>query len=183
MFSENRMKLLMAVLLIVVATPVMAAGVDPEELDEYGRGIIEDYSNMEHGQLEWVWVAPGVKISDYRIDVGEFENLSEAYDGNMMDTLNEGMQKAFGKLSAGDKKGTLATQNAVYWAERANSAKRWIPFAGSHVAQAGLGIEMIFRDSEGNIVAKIRHSGREGERLSDAAWELIDEVSDWAHGN
>lgn len=183
MSARNGFSALFALLLIAVAVPVMAAGVDPEELDEYGRGIIEDYSDMEHGDLEWVWVAPGIRISDYRIDVGEFENLSEAYDGNMMDTLNEGMQKAFGKMSSGDKKGTLSTQNAVYWAERASNAKRWIPFAGSHVAQAGLGVEMVFRDSEGNIVAKVRHSGREGERLSDAAWELIDEIADWAHSN
>lgn len=173
----------MAIVLIALAGPLMAAGVDPEELDEYGRGIIEDYTDMEHGQLEWVWVAPGVKISDYSVDIGEFENLSDAYDGNMMDTLNEGMRKAFARLSSGDKKGTLSTQNAVYWADRANTAKRWIPFAGSHVAQAGLGLEMVFRDSEGNVVAKVRHSGREGERLSDAAWELIDEIADWAHSN
>lgn len=180
---KNRLTILMTIVLIALAAPLMAAGVDQEELDEYGRGIIEDYSDMEHGDLEWVWVAPGVRISDYSVDIGEFENLSEAYDGDMMDTLNEGMRKAFQRLSSGEKKGTLTTQNAVYWAERGSSAKRWIPFAGSHVAQAGVGIEMIFRDAEGNVVAKIRHSGREGDRLSDAAWELADEVADWAHSN
>lgn len=183
MLAENRLKIVIAVLLMAVAGPLTAAGVDVEELDKYGRGIIEDYSDMEHGQLEWVWVAPGVKIGDYRLDVGEFENLSKSYDGNMMETLNEGMRKAFANISTGDKKGTLTTQNAVYWTDRANSAKRWIPFAGSHVAQAGVGIEMVFRDSEGNVVAKLRHSGREGERLSDAAWELIDEIADWANSN
>ncbi len=183
MSKTNRFALVMTVVLIAFAAPLMAAGVDPEELDEYGRGIIEDYSNMEHGDLEWVWIAPGIRISDYKVDIGEFENLSEAYDGDMMETLNEGMRKAFTKMSSGEKKGTLTTQNAVYWAERGNSAKRWIPFAGSHVAQAGLGIEMVFRDADGKIVAKLRHSGREGDRLSDAAWELTDEVADWAHSN
>lgn len=172
-----------AVLLLAVAAPLVAAGVPEDELTKYGRGIIEDYSDMEHGQLEWVWVAPGVKISDYSIDVGEFENMSGSHDGNMMEALNDGMQKAFQRVSTGSKKGKLSTQNTVYWAERANSAKRWIPFAGSHVAQAGLGIEMVFRDADGNIVAKVRHSGREGERLSDPAWELIDEIADWAQGN
>lgn len=175
---SKRLMVLMAVL--VLAVPAAAAGVDKDELNEYGRGIIEDYGDMERGDLEWIWVAPGVRLSDYKIDIGEFENLSEAYDGNMMDTLNEGMRKAFARMASGDKKGTLTTQNAVYWAERASSGKRWIPFAGAHVAQAGIGLEMVFRDADGNIVAKLRHSGREGDRLSDAAWELIDEIADWA---
>lgn len=182
MFARNRMQVLITIL-ILLSVPAWGAGVDPEDLDTYGRGIIEDYSDMVHGDLEWIWVAPGVRISDYQIDVAEFENLSEAYDGDLMDTLNQGMVKAFQRMSTGEKKGTLTTQNAVYWADRSNSAKRWIPFAGSHVAQAGIGIEMVFRDAEGNVVAKLRHSGREGSRLSDAAWELIDEVADWAHSN
>lgn len=180
--NANRLRVWVAMIAVLLAVPAWA-GVDKDNLEDYGRGIIEDYSDMEPGDLEWIWVAPGVRISDYKIDVGEFENMSEAYDGDMMDTLNEGMRKAFDRMSSGDKKGTLTTQNAVFWAERASSGKRWIPFAGSHVAQAGVGIEMVFRDSEGNIVAKVRHSGREGSRLSDAAWELIDEIADWAHSH
>jgi len=35
---------------------------------------------------------------------------------------------------------------------------------------------MVFRDSEGNIVAKVRHSGREGGSPGEAAIELIDEI-------
>ncbi|MDX1583834.1 MAG: hypothetical protein R3338_09570 [Thermoanaerobaculia bacterium] len=178
----NRLNVWIATLALLIAAPVWAA-VDQGHLEEYGKGIIEDYSNMEHGDLEWVWIAPGINLSEYKIDVGEFENLSEAYDGDMMETLNEGMRKALERMAPDSPKGTLTTENAVFWAERANSAKRWIPFAGGHVAQAGVGLEMVFRNSEGEVVAKLRHSGREGSRLSDAAWELIDEIADWAHSH
>jgi len=176
-----------ATLLVIAALPALSAGkgVPKSNLDDYGRGVIEDYSNMHAGKyLEWEWIAPGVRLMDYKIDVGAFENMSKVNDERMLDTLDDGFRKAFQRLAkkAGDK-GTLSTENAVYWAERASSAKRWIPYAGDHLAQAGCGIEMVFRDADGKIVAKIRHSGREGGQPRDAAWELIDEVADFVANN
>ncbi len=178
---------LFLILLLILATalPLLAKGVDKDNLDEYGRGIIEDYSDMEPGEpIEWQWVAPGVNLHDYRIDVGEFQNLSKVNDSRMLETLEDGLSKAFERTAKkGEKKGTLTTENAVFWAERGNSAKRWIPYAGDHLAQAGIGVEMIFKDKNGKVVAKIRHSGREGGQPADAAWELLDEIADWVHNH
>lgn len=165
------------------------AGRGPEKLvdqDEYKegdfvKGIIEDYSDMVEGDgVEWIWVAPGVKLSDYKISIGDFKNMSEVTNKDMITTLEEGFDAAFERLGKkGGSKGSLTTENAVYWAERAQAAKRWIPYAGGHLAQSGVGIEMIFRDAKGNIVAKIRHSGRQGEKLEEASEELVDDVANY----
>jgi len=71
----------------------------------------------------------------------------------------------------------LRVEGAIYWAQRANRSKRFIPYAGGHLAQAGVGIELVISDEKGDIVCKIRHSGREGSQLKNAAEELIDEVT------
>jgi hypothetical protein len=59
----------------------------------------------------------------------------------------------------------------------------WIPYAGGHLAQAGLGVELVFKDAAGTVVAKIRHSGREGDKLKDAAEELVDDIRRFVHEN
>lgn len=181
----SRLWVLVVAFAVVMASPIHAKGVDEEDLDDEGRGIIENYEEMVEGDgINWIWIAPGVTLSDYRIDVGGFENLSDENDDDMEEALNDGFQEGFGKLSRRDnRKGTLTTQNAIHWAEEASEGKRWIPFAGQHLAQAGVGIEMIFRNSSGEIVAMVRHSGREGNDLEDAAEELVDDLVDWVNDN
>lgn len=170
---------------VVMASPLHAKGVDEGDLEDEGRGIIENYEEMVEGDgINWIWIAPGITLSDYRIDVGRFENLSGESDDDMEEALNSGFQKGFGELSRREnRKGTLTTQNAIHWAEEASPGKRWIPFAGHHLAQAGVGIEMIFRNSSGEIVAMVRHSGREGNKLKYAAEELVDDLVDWVNDN
>ena len=159
---------------------LLVAGVHKDHLTDYGKGIIEDYSDMSEGvDVEWQWVKPGFKIGDYNIDVAEFQNLSDINDNELVESATHQAREAFERLARqrqGDAKGSLATENAIFWAERPSRGKRWIPYAGAHLAQAGCGIEMIFRDSEGNIVAKLRHSGREGGSPAEAAIELMDEI-------
>ncbi len=59
----------------------------------------------------------------------------------------------------------------------------WIPHAGGHLAQAGVGIEPVFTDSTGKVVAEVRHSGREGDHLEDAAEELVDDIRPFVSSN
>lgn len=54
--------------------------------------------------------------------------------------------------------------------------KAWIPFVGMHKAQAGIGVEMIFLNTKGKIVAKIRHSAREGFEVEKAAEEAANDI-------
>lgn len=170
-------------LLALIAVNAHASGVPEDDLKEYGRGIIQDYSNMHEGEdIQWLWIAPGVKLADSRYKVASVKNLTMLVDHDMENvfktTLGEELERA-GSRDAGVPQ--LSVDVGVYWAERANMAKAWIPFAGAHVAQAGVGIELVFRNAHGDIVAKVRQSGREGAQLADAARELCDDIAQFVH--
>lgn len=170
------------VILLLTATQVVAAGVD--NLKD-GRGIIKDYTDMRPaGDIEWVWVAPDVKLSAYRFKVQPIENLTVIVDASMEETLDTGLPKSLERAGSRDEASPVLTvETAVYWAQRANRSKWFIPYAGLHLAQAGVGIELVFKNEEGEVVAKIRHSGREGDKLQDAAQELVDDVAQYVKAN
>lgn len=174
----------------MVASPVEARKkkvetnrlVDSDEYkdEDFEKGIIEDYEDMVEGDgVEWAYIAPGVKLSSYKIKIGKFKNMSEVSSRKMVEALEEGFDEAFDRAGMKGGSGTLTTTNAVYWAERASEGKRWIPYAGGHLAQAGVGVEMIFKDSSGKIVAKIRHSARQGSDPDEAADEVVDELANF----
>lgn len=169
-----------AVLFFAVALPAFAqSGVPNDHIQEFGRGIIEDYSDMyQDDAIEYLWIAPKVRLKDYRFEVKPFENLTKLHDGRMLDAFDEGLEKTLAKVATRDKDAPLLkVEGAVFWAQRANRGKLWIPIVGSHVGQAGVGIELVMRNGKGQIVAKMRHSGREGDQLEDSAWELIDDIA------
>ena len=175
--------------LVMIASTGLAKGgpqrfvdTDDYKKGDYDKGIIKDYSDMVEGDgVEWVWVAPGIHLDDYRIKVGSFKNMSEVSSHRIADTLEEKLNDRFERTKG--SKGTLTTENAIYWAEKSNEGKSWIPFAGSHLAQAGVGVEMIFRDSNGKVVAKIRHSAREGSDVTDAAEEVASDIGKYISDN
>jgi hypothetical protein len=155
---------------------------DEYKKGEYDKGIIKDYSDMIEGDgVEWAWVAKGVHLGDYKVKVGSFKNMSDVSSHRIADTLEESLERSFDHNKG--TRGTLTTENAIYWAEKESEGKRWIPYAGGHLAQAGVGVEMIFRDSSGKTVAKIRHSAREGSDVSSAAEEVADDLSKFVSDN
>jgi hypothetical protein len=170
---------------LLLAIPTLQAAVPKEDLDEQGRGIIQDYGDMkEGGDIEWVWIAPGTKLSSYRYNFTKFENLSKSVDDDMEEVFQKVLPRSLARATrADDKAPTLSVESAVYWTQRANMSKLWIPYAGGHLAQAGVGVELVFKDASGKIVAKIRHSGREGTELKAAAEELVDDLTDYVHNN
>jgi hypothetical protein len=178
-------KLIVFLLCTLVLTPLYAGGVDKKNLEEYGHGIIKDYSDMkEGGGIEWVWVAPGVHLNSYRFKVAPVENLTAVTDAEMEEVFNTGLPKTLQRVGAkSDDAPQLHVDVAIYWAQRASASKRWIPYAGHHLAQAGAGVEMVFKNDKGDIVAKIRHSGREGEQLKSAAEELVDDITKFVRGD
>jgi hypothetical protein len=152
--------------------------------DDFEKGIIEDYSDMVEGDgVEWYYKADGFKLSDYKVKIGKFKNMSDITSKSMVETLEESLPESIERAGGKGSRGTLTTENAVYWAERASAGKKWIPYAGFHVGQAGVGVEMIFKDSSGKIVAKIRHSGRQGENVEEAAEEIADDIANWLSEN
>ncbi|HEX9981729.1 MAG TPA: hypothetical protein VGF69_00565 [Thermoanaerobaculia bacterium] len=189
-----RKSIAVAMLLVAAALPLSAAKksketskerfVDSEaykEKDEFRSAIIDDYEDLVAGEdIEWLWVKDGVKLSDYKFKLsGKFVNKSEINDKSMMSTFNENFDEVVNSRNEKAAKGTLTVDGGVYWAERMSRGKMWIPYAGGHLAQAGAGIELVFKDSKGNVVAKMRHSGRQGDKPEEAAEELLDDVANY----
>ncbi|MEO8216294.1 MAG: hypothetical protein ABI718_04355 [Acidobacteriota bacterium] len=151
---------------------------DDYKKGEYDKGVIEDYSNLVEGDgVEWVYVAPGIHLADYKVKVGTFKNKSDVTSNSMMKSFEQTLSESLERKGSKGAKGTLSAEGAVYWAERSSQGKRWIPYAGGHLAQAGVGAEVILRDAKGDIVAEFRHSGREGDRLESAAEEVADDIA------
>ena len=173
------------ILSLLFAVSALAAGVDKDNLKEYGQGIIKDYSDMkETDSLEWVWIKAGTRLSEYKFDVQPFENMTAFADDDMEDVFATKLPKTLTRLAPKDAVApTLKLEGAIYWAQRANRSKIWIPYAGAHLSQAGVGIELVFTDSNGQIVCKVRHSGREGDKLESAAEELMDDVAQYIRAN
>ena len=126
----------------------------------FRKGIIRDYSDMwSRGGLDWVSIAKGVELSNYRIKVSPFRNMTQFKDDAMMNYLNVVLQEELDDIAGSDD--TLTTENALFWAQER--------------PKFAVGIEMIFRDASGRVVAKIRHTHDE-DSLEDAAQEMVDYI-------
>jgi hypothetical protein len=185
MFKRSVILLCLVTLAAVPLYAKGAKGVDKDNLDKYGRGIIKDYSDMaEKDEIEWVWIAPGLRLSEAQFKVDKIENITVVTDDEMEEVFTKAFPKALERAGAKSADAPVVhVEGAIYWAERASKGKRWIPYAGGHLAQAGVGVELIFRNDKGEIIAKIRHSGREGEKLQSAAEELADDIANFVKAN
>jgi hypothetical protein len=179
-----RRTIVIAIATVALTMSAYPAGVNEDNLKEYGRGIIKDYSDMkESDEIEWLWLRPGVRLSEHRFKLKKFENLTAVADSDMEEVFDKTLPKILDRAGSKDSAAPLLrVEGAIYWAQRASRSKRWIPYAGGHLAQAGVGIELVITDDKGAIVCKIRHSGREGDELKNAAEELTDDVSKFVGG-
>ncbi len=126
----------------------------------FTKGIIRDYSDMwSRGGLDWVALAKGVQLSDYTIRVSKFRNMTRFRDTEMIRYLDDVLQEELDDVAEGDA--ILTTENAIFWAQEE--------------PEYAIGIEMIFRDAGGRVVAKVRHVHFE-DSLEDAAQEMVDYI-------
>jgi hypothetical protein len=157
----------------------LAALCSPERLVEssdykdkdFIKGCIGDYSDIVKGDdLDWVWISPGITLSQYKIVIGKFENMSDELRSSQVEEVKATYKEILSKVK-GDGKGTLTADICVYEFQKFSAGKAWIPFAGGHQMQAGMGVEVILRDKAGKTVAKIRDMARSGSTAVDAADE------------
>jgi hypothetical protein len=142
---------------------------------DFRKGCIQDYAELEEGDdISWVWVAPGVTLSDYKVQVTSFEDFSDEIKKSQLREIKKIFQESVEKRR-GDK-GLLDAEVCVYEVQKFSPGKAWIPFAGGYQMQAGVGAEMILRTADKKIVAKFRHFAREGGQIEQAAEEVADDL-------
>ena len=155
-----------------------AAFCSPERLVEssdykkdFVKGCISDYTDMAKGDdLDWVWISPGSTLSRYKITIGKFENMSDELRSSQVEEVKATYREILSKIK-GNGKDVLTADFCVYDYQKFSAGKAWIPFVGGHQMQAGMGVEVILRDSAGKTVAKIRDMARNGSTAVDAADE------------
>ena len=144
---------------------------------DFKKCNISDYGKMVEGDdIGWVWVDPSVKLAGYMMKVGKVENKSEIRSKSLVTTVKSTFSSYFGDMETKGGSGTLTADVCIYMAENFSAGKAWIPFAGGHQMQAGLGVEMVLRDGKNRTVAKFRHSAREGAQIEAAAQEVAGDL-------
>ncbi len=142
---------------------------------DFIKGCISDYSDLVEGNdVNWVWIAPGVKLAEYGVTIGKFENKSDELRSSQVGELKSIFKEFLGKLKG--EKGPLTADICIYEVQKFSQGKAWIPFAGGHQMQAGVGAEAIVKGGDGKTVAKFRHFAREGARVEDAAQEVAEDL-------
>ena len=134
------------------------------------RGFLPDYSALtRYDHVEWGWIAPGVQLSEYQIHVSPFRNATTVEDPEVRKYLDVNLQQLLNGVTTGAA-GRLEADGLIWWAAQYPARPR------------GVGIEMIFRDSSGRVVAMIRHLIRENTP-GDAAQEMADAVQEFVEDN
>jgi len=134
-----------------------------EYLGGFERGIIKDYGDMwSGGGCDWASVREGVRLTDYAISITPFRNLTDVQDEQLRYWLEERLQGDLDDIAG--EAGRVTTENAIFNV-----------VAGRH---AVVGIEMIFRDSSGQVIAKLRHTLEESS-VADAAEDLEEVIADF----
>ena len=136
---------------------------------DFVKGCISDYSDMVKGDdLDWVWISPGTVLANYKVTLGKFENKSDELRNSQVAGVRNIYKEVLEKTRGKD---VLTANICVYEFQKFSAGKAWIPFAGGHQMQAGMGIEVILKDRKGKTVAKIRDMARNGAQAEDAADE------------
>jgi DNA-binding protein Fis len=142
---------------------------------DFHKGIIKDYSDMVKGdRVDWVWVASAEKLGKYKVKVGSITNKSDSHSRSLVDSVKSIFSNYFADVAGND--GTLTAELCITEVQQYAPGKAWIPFAGGHQMQAGIGIEMILLDNKNRMVAKLRHFDRRGMDLKDAVEEVADHM-------
>jgi hypothetical protein len=145
---------------------------------DFRKCSITDYSDMvDGGDVQWVWVDPSETLSKYIIKLGTVENKSQIRSKSMVESVKGIFRDTFADMDVKGAKGTLTAALCIYEAENFSAGKAWIPFVGGHQMQAGLGVEMVLRKGGNKIVAKFRHSAREGAQIEAATQEVVGDLT------
>lgn len=151
---------------------------------KFQKGIITDYSDMVEGNgVEWVWVKPGETLSQYKIKVGTIENKSDMRSKSLSDSVKKIFVDYFSDFDTKGSKGTLTADLCITDVQPYNVGRAYVPFAGGHLAQAGIRIEMVLQNQQNVIIAKLRHFDRQGTDVVRAADEVASHMVQYISKN
>jgi DNA-binding protein Fis len=142
---------------------------------DFHKGIITDYKDMVEGdRVDWVWVKPSTKLSGYKVTVESIRNKSDSHSKSLVESVKSIFKSSFRDLKG--SKDTLTAEMCIYEVQGFSPGKAWIPYAGGHQMQAGIGIEVILRDRSNKTIAKFRQFDRQGSDVKAAAQEVADHL-------
>ena len=176
---------------LLVAAPALAKKdrfVDKDEYKKRERALncaITDYGDMMEGDgIDWVWVNPSARVgSPGPVEIKPLKNVSDVTDTELASKVEADFKAAFQRIGKTIGKGGETVNTCIYWVERADVGRSFVPFAGGHLAQAGVGIELTITDASGVTIAKIRQDAREGMQPSDAAAKVVDIIANYVRGH
>ncbi len=175
--------ILLAVVLALSARPAQAGkgktfldSDDAKEKDEPQK-FLKDYDKLVKGKdADWVYFPEGALKKFRTATVKEFEengrgreSRDAARDGK--DYMEQWLEKqGFKVVKSG---GELTIDGNVFNAWEPHGAAR---FWGGWAANPGVGIEIVVKDSKGNIVGQIRHKAK-GSTIRDAVENGLEEIT------
>ena len=149
---------------------------DAKEKDEPQK-FLKDYDKLTKGKdADWVYFPNGSLKSFKTVTVKEFEENGKGREAR--DAAREGKdymeqwleKQGFKVVKSG---GELVVEGNVFNAWEPHGAGR---YWGGWMANPGVGLEILAKDSKGNIVGELRHKAK-GTTIRDAVENGLEEVA------
>lgn len=169
--------------LALVAAPAFAAKAktfvgsdDSKEADEPAK-YLPDYDKLTKGKdADWVFFPEGglkkyksVQVKDF-VENGKGREAREAAEDGR-EYMEQWLER--GGYSLAEKGAELVVEGNVFNAwEPGTGARIW----GGWMANPGVGLEVLVKDSSGKVVGQIRHKSR-GSTVEDAVENALEEVA------
>src|SRR6266496_1572668 len=149
---------------------------DAKEKDE-AQKFLADYDKLTKGKdADWVYFPSGNLKSFKTVSVKEFESNGRGRESR--DAAREGKDYMEQWL---DKQGYKVVKSGGDLIVEGNVFNAWEPhgaarYWGGWMANPGVGLEVLVKDSKGNVVAEIRHKAK-GTTIRDAVENGLEEVA------
>lgn len=191
MNSRKRLaiKVLVCSLFLIIILPLSAfcgsdrfIDSDDYKSKDFKKGILSDYNDLnETRDVNWAWIASGTNLADHKISIESFEDATDEVGKNQLSSIKAIFQDTLERVKG--SKGALTAKISIHEVQKYSPGKAWIPFAGGHQMQAGVGVEVLLKDKSGKVVGKIRHFARNGVAFETAAQESADDIRKFINQN
>src|SRR5687767_7512047 len=174
--------LALCAVLILVASPAAAAkktflgSDDSKEAGEPAK-YLPDYDKLEKGKdADWVYFPEGSLKKYKTVQVNEFTENGKGREAR--DAAEEGKDYMVQWL---ERAGYTIVEKGAELVIDGNVFNAWEPGTGARIwggwmANPGVGLEVIAKDSSGKVVGQIRHKSR-GSTVEDAVENALEEVA------